>query len=267
MQDQNFTDAQLLDRLLLGLERDYIAPWFQPVMDPAGVNMMSAEALPRFIDPEYGVISPMTFIDVAARNDLLAPIGEVLLTKTCKAYKEWSDRSIAPELVTINLSGDELRTPGVVERIEGALREAGIKPHNLGIEVGESVSNPRKYYTNNVLNTLNLVHAMMDHGLNYLIFSSTAAVYGTPDYTPVDEDHPRRPINPYGQSKHIVETVLEDYRDSHGFSSTSLRYFNAAGADPDGELGERHEPESHLVPLVIQAALGRRPDIKIYGTD
>lgn len=140
MQDQNFTDAQLLDRLLLGLERDYIAPWFQPVMDPAGVNMMSAEALPRFIDPEYGVISPMTFIDVAARNDLLAPIGEVLLTKTCKAYKEWSDRGIAPELVTINLSGDELRTPGVVERIEGALREAGIKPHNLGIEVGESVA-------------------------------------------------------------------------------------------------------------------------------
>ena len=135
------------------------------------------------------------------------------------------------------------------------------------IEVGESVTNPRKYYTNNVLNTLNLVHAMMDHGLNNLIFSSTAAVYGAPDYTPVDEEHPRRPINPYGHSKHIIETILEDYRDAHRFSSISLRYFNAAGADPDGDLGERHEPESHLVPLVIQAALGQRPDIKIYGTD
>ena len=115
-------------------------------------------------------------------------------------------------------------------------------PFASNIEVGESVSNPRKYYTNNVLNTLNLVHAMMDHGLNNLIFSSTAAVYGTPEYTPVDEDHPRRPINPYGHSKHIIETVLEGYRDSDGFKSASLRYFNAAGADPDGELGERHEP-------------------------
>jgi UDP-glucose 4-epimerase len=143
----------------------------------------------------------------------------------------------------------------------------GVMHFASNIEVGESVTNPRKYYTNNVLNTLNLVHAMMDHGLNNLIFSSTAAVYGTPDYTPVDEDHPRRPINPYGHSKHIIETVLEGYRDAHGLLSTSLRYFNAAGADPDGELGERHEPESHLVPLVIQAALGQRPDIKIYGTD
>ncbi|MEM0989657.1 MAG: EAL domain-containing protein [Pseudomonadota bacterium] len=140
MQDQDFTDSELLERLHIGLKNDYIAPWFQPVMDPAGVNMMSAEALPRFIDPEYGVISPMTFLDVAMRNDLLAPIGEVLLTKTCKAYREWADRDIAPELVTINLSGDELRTEGVVERISAALSEAGIKPHNLGIEVAESVA-------------------------------------------------------------------------------------------------------------------------------
>ena len=143
----------------------------------------------------------------------------------------------------------------------------GVMHFASNIEVGESVSNPRKYYTNNVLNTLNLAHAMMDQGLNNLIFSSTAAVYGTPEYTPVDEEHPRRPINPYGHSKHIIETVLEDYRHAYGLSSTSLRYFNAAGADPDGELGERHEPESHLIPLAIQAALGLRSDIKIYGTD
>lgn len=143
----------------------------------------------------------------------------------------------------------------------------GVMHFASNIEVGESVSNPRKYYTNNVTNTLNLVHTMLDRGLNHLIFSSTAAVYGRPEYTPIDEDHPKRPINPYGQSKHMIETILEDYRNAHGLSSTSLRYFNAAGADPDGELGERHEPESHLIPLVIQAALGLRPDIKVYGAD
>ena len=165
------------------------------------------------------------------------------------------------------LVGGDLANRDQVADVISQGRFDGVMHFASNIEVGESVRNPRKYYTNNVVNTLNLIHAMMDQGLNHLIFSSTAAVFGIPQYTPIDEDHPRRPINPYGQSKHIVETVLEDYRDSHGFSSTSLRYFNAAGADPDGELGERHEPESHLVPLVIQAALGRRPDIKIYGTD
>jgi UDP-glucose 4-epimerase len=153
------------------------------------------------------------------------------------------------------LVGGDLANRDQVADVISQGRFDGVMHFASNIEVGESVTNPRKYYTNNVVNTLNLVHAMMDDGLNHLIFSSTA------------EDHPRRPINPYGQSKHIVETVLEDYRDAYGFSSTSLRYFNAAGADPDGELGERHEPESHLVPLVIQAAIGRHADIKIYGTD
>lgn len=140
MEDRIFTDTELLERLHVGLENDYIAPWFQPAMDPAGINMLSAEALPRFIDPDYGVISPMTFIDLAAKNDLLGPIGEVLLTKTCKAYAEWAERGIAPALVTINLSGVELQADGVVERIKGALEKAGIKPSNLGIEVAETTA-------------------------------------------------------------------------------------------------------------------------------
>lgn len=140
MQDRKFTDEELLERLHIGLEKDYIAPWFQPVMDPSGTMMISAEALPRFIDPEYGIISPMTFIDVASRHGLLGPIGEVLLTKSCEAYAEWAERGIAPELVTINLSAEELQTDGVVERIKGALAKAGIKPGNLGIEVAESVA-------------------------------------------------------------------------------------------------------------------------------
>ena len=143
----------------------------------------------------------------------------------------------------------------------------GVMHFASNIEVGESVTDPRKYYINNVTNTPNLIHAMMDQGLNNLIFSSTAAVYGTPEYTPIDEDHPCRPIKPYGKTKYMIESVLSDYRDAYGFASTALRYFNAAGADPDGELGERHEPESHLIPLVIQAVQGQRPDIKVYGPD
>jgi EAL domain-containing protein (putative c-di-GMP-specific phosphodiesterase class I) len=140
MQDRKFTDEELLERLTIGLEEDYIAPWFQPVMDPSGTIMISAEALPRFIDPEYGVISPMTFLEVASKHELLGPIGEVLLTKTCAAYAEWAERNIAPELVTINLAAAELQTDGVVERIQRALNKANIKPSNLGIEVVETVA-------------------------------------------------------------------------------------------------------------------------------
>ena len=140
MQDRKFTDEELLERLKIGLENDYIAPWFQPAMDPTGTIMLSAEALPRFIDPEYGVISPVTFLDIANAHGLLAPIGEVLLTKSCTAYATWAERGIAPELVTINLSGLELQTQGVVQRIERALSTAGIQPVNLGIEVTEAAA-------------------------------------------------------------------------------------------------------------------------------
>ena len=135
------------------------------------------------------------------------------------------------------------------------------------IEVGESVINPAKYYQNNVSNTQVLLDAMIEHGIKYFIFSSTAAIFGEPDYTPIDEAHPQSPINPYGRTKLMVEQILEDYDTAYGLKSTCLRYFNAAGADPEGELGERHNPESHLVPLILQAASGRREDIKIFGQD
>ena len=135
------------------------------------------------------------------------------------------------------------------------------------IEVGESVINPAKYYQNNVSNTQVLLDAMIEHEIKYFIFSSTAAIFGEPDYTPIDEAHPQSPINPYGRTKLMVEQILEDYDAAYGLKSTCLRYFNAAGADPEGELGERHNPESHLVPLILQAASGRREDIKIFGQD
>ena len=135
------------------------------------------------------------------------------------------------------------------------------------IEVGESVRDPAKYYRNNFSNTLNLLDAMVRHDVKRFIFSSTAAIFGEPEYTPIDEAHAKAPINPYGRSKWMVEQALEDYDRAYGLESVCLRYFNAAGADPDGELGERHVPETHLIPLVLQAASGRRDSISVFGND
>ncbi len=133
------------------------------------------------------------------------------------------------------------------------------------IEVGESVDHPSMYYRNNVANTQVLLDALRAHDIRYFIFSSTAAIFGEPEYTPIDEKHPHQPINPYGRTKLMVEQILRDYDTAYGLKSTCLRYFNAAGADPEGELGERHQPESHLIPLILQAASGRREDIKVFG--
>ena len=135
------------------------------------------------------------------------------------------------------------------------------------IQVGESVIKPSMYYHNNVVNTFTLLDAMLRHQVKNFIFSSTAAIFGEPDYTPIDEKHNKQPINPYGHSKLMIEQVLDDYDKAYGLRSTCLRYFNAAGADPDGELGERHVPETHLIPLILQAASGRREDIKVFGDD
>ena len=133
--------------------------------------------------------------------------------------------------------------------------------------VGESVVDPQKYYTNNVINTMNLLQVMLENNVKVFIFSSSCAVYGNPLKIPISEEHPLNPINPYGKTKLMVENILRDYSDAYGLKYASLRYFNAAGADPDTEIGERHEPETHLIPLVLDAAIGKRDDIKIFGTD
>jgi len=135
------------------------------------------------------------------------------------------------------------------------------------IQVGESVIQPGKYYQNNVVATLNLLDTMVIYDVKPFIFSSTAAIFGEPQYVPIDEQHPKQPINPYGLSKWMIEQILGDYDRAYGLKSVCLRYFNAAGADPDGELGERHNPETHLIPLVLQAASGRRDAITVYGQD
>ena len=133
--------------------------------------------------------------------------------------------------------------------------------------VGESMNAPAKYYRNNVANTMNLLDAMRERGVGSFVFSSTCAVYGEPRYLPIDEAHPLAPINPYGRSKRVVEQMLGDLDAAHGLRSVCLRYFNAAGADPEGRLGERHEPETHLIPLVLGAAAGSRGPAKVFGDD
>jgi UDP-arabinose 4-epimerase len=133
--------------------------------------------------------------------------------------------------------------------------------------VGESVTNPGKYYRNNFAGTLTLLEAMRDAGVGQFVFSSTCATYGVPYCVPISEDHLQNPINAYGASKLMIERMLQDFDMAHGLSSISLRYFNAAGADPECEIGEAHDPETHLIPLVLDAAAGVRPNVTVFGTD
>jgi len=147
------------------------------------------------------------------------------------------------------------------ERIEGVLHFAA------SLLVGESVTDPQKYFWNNVVSTLVLLDAMKARGVKHIVFSSSAAVYGSPQNVPIPEDHAMLPVSPYGDSKLCMERAIRWYGVAYGLSGVSLRYFNAAGADLEGELGEGHDPESHLIPLVIKAALGQRPEVEIFGTD
>lgn len=162
--------------------------------------------------------------------------------------------------------GDLLDTPRLDTvlrkwRPEAVLHFAGL------ISVGESVENPSLYYQHNLVGSLNLLQAMRAHDIGRIVFSSTAAVYGAPDIVPIPETAPFRPLNPYGSSKAMVEAMLADFGRAHGLRSVALRYFNAAGADADGETGETHEPETHLIPLALDAVLGRRGPLTIYGED
>jgi len=164
--------------------------------------------------------------------------------------------------------------------VEGDLQDAGlitkvIKEHEVkavihfaaSLLVGESMVQPQKYFWNNVVNTLKLLDAMMATGVKQIVFSSSAAVYGMPDVVPIPEDHALRPINPYGETKVMMERAMHWYGVAYGLRSAALRYFNAAGADPQGELGEEHNPETHLIPLVVRATLGLSPFVEVYGTD
>jgi UDP-glucose-4-epimerase GalE len=149
----------------------------------------------------------------------------------------------------------------VLNRIEAVVHFAAFA------YVGESVQHPARYYQNNLVNTLHLLDAMRRHQVGRIVFSSTCATYGIPQQVPITEDEPQKPINPYGATKLAVERALADYAAAYGWGYAALRYFNAAGANPDGTIGEDHDPETHLIPLVIQAAMGQRPAIEVFGTD
>jgi UDP-glucose 4-epimerase len=165
------------------------------------------------------------------------------------------------------LIDDDLRAP---ERLAAALTEHRIDAvmhFAASCEVGESVRDPAAYYRNNVVGSLNLLEAMRAGGVRRIVFSSTCATYGLPKKVPITEDEPQLPINPYGFTKLAIEHALSDYAQAYGFATAALRYFNAAGASPAGDLGEDHDPESHLIPLVLQVALGKRESITVFGTD
>lgn len=154
--------------------------------------------------------------------------------------------------------------------LDRAIRDYGVDAvmhFGAYASVGDSVADPAKYYENNISGGLVILRAMLDNNVRHMIFSSSAATYGEPQTIPIPEDHPQQPTNPYGETKLMYERILRDYDHAYGLKSVSLRYFNAAGADPAGRLGEDHSPEQHLIPLVIDAALGRRENIKIFGTD
>jgi UDP-glucose-4-epimerase GalE len=168
----------------------------------------------------------------------------------------------AAELVAADLSDvDRLDHTLVAQRIEAVIHFAA------SAYVGESVTNPAKYYRNNLLNSLNLLERVRRHGIGRFVFSSTCATYGVPTKLPLTEDHSQNPVNPYGNTKLAFEKMLADYAPAHGIGYAALRYFNASGAAADGSHGEDHDPETHLIPLVLQAALGRRSHIDVFGTD
>lgn len=134
-------------------------------------------------------------------------------------------------------------------------------------QVGESVKNPKKYYRNNVVGTLNLLDSMIENNVKKIVFSSTAATYGEPTYTPIDENHPQKPINPYGQTKLMIENIMDDYDKAYGLKSVRLRYFNVAGADSNNRIGEWHEPETHLIPNILKSTFKGGKTFELYGCD
>jgi len=161
----------------------------------------------------------------------------------------------------------DLADGDLVRRVLRERRIAAVVHFAAYAYVGESMQEPGKYFQNNFSNSVTLLEAMRHEGVSAMVFSSTCATYGDPRTLPIDEDHPQHPVNPYGESKLFVERALARFGAAHELRYAALRYFNAAGADAEGELGEDHEPETHLIPLVIAAAQGRRPHVSVFGTD
>lgn len=180
-------------------------------------------------------------------------VGHIETIETLKKYGNL-------KFVQGNLKNlDDIRGAFLVNKIDTVVHFAAYS------QVAESVKNPQKYYYNNVYGTLNLLNAMLEFGVKKIVFSSTAATYGEPEYTPIDENHPQHPINPYGKTKLMIEHIMDDYDTAYGLKSVRLRYFNVAGADSKARIGEWHEPETHLIPNVLKATSDKV--FKMFGED
>jgi UDP-glucose 4-epimerase len=191
-----------------------------------------------------------------------AGYGVVVLDNLVYGHRDIAEMVLKAELIV----GDTTDRP-LLDKIFANHQIAAVMHFAAYAYVGESVTDPAKYYQNNFVGTLTLLEAMMAASIKCFVFSSTCATYGVPNFVPITEDHPQSPINPYGATKLMIERVLADFNTAYDFKSVCFRYFNAAGADPAGNLGEDHNPETHLIPLVLLAALGKRDSISIFGTD
>lgn len=203
-----------------------------------------------------GYIGSHTALELKKRG-----YNTIIYDDLSKGHKEVAD-ILGIKLIIGDL-GDKKKLKEVFEneKIDAVMHFAAF------IEVGESVLNPAKYYDNNVSKVINLLTQMVESNIKYFVFSSTAATFGNPLTEKVSETHPQNPINPYGNSKLMVEIILKDFETAYGLKSTILRYFNASGANSEGLIGESHNPETHLIPLVLDAANGTRENIKVFGTD
>ena len=191
-----------------------------------------------------------------------AGYGVVVLDNLVYGHRDLVEEVLKTELIVGDTSDRSL-----LDQIFATRDIAAVMHFAAYAYVGESVTNPAKYYHNNVVGTLTLLEAMLAATVKTFVFSSTCATYGLPQIVPIAENHPQHPINPYGTSKLMVERMLADFSTAYDFKSVYFRYFNAAGADPEGRLGEDHNPETHLIPLVLQTALGKRESIAVFGTD
>lgn len=191
-----------------------------------------------------------------------AGYGIIVLDNLVYGHREIIEKTLQVELIVGDISDRAF-----LDDLFARYPIAAVMHFAAYIFVGESVTNPAMYYRNNVMGTLTLLEAMVAANVKHIVFSSTCATYGIPQFMPLTEDHPQNPINPYGNTKLMVEKILADFDTAYGLKSVCFRYFNAAGADPQGRLGEDHNPETHLIPLVLLTALGQREAISIFGTD
>ncbi|MGB3639831.1 MAG: UDP-glucose 4-epimerase GalE [Rivularia sp. (in: cyanobacteria)] len=179
----------------------------------------------------------------------------------------YGHRDLVEQVLKVELIEGDTGDRDLLDKLFKSRNIAAVIHFSAYAYVGESVSDPAKYYRNNVIGTITLLEAMLAASVKKFVFSSTCATYGVPEIVPIPEAHPQNPINPYGATKLMVERILSDFSEAYDFKSVRFRYFNAAGADPQGNLGEDHNPETHLIPLVLQTALGKRESISIFGTD